>query len=82
MLTRPRQSPCLAVARSRHSHALQAVLMSNQTAFSTFVTSSVTDLKAALQQEFGRSVRVSIPLAERLCQLYALCSKLQVCCEN
>jgi hypothetical protein len=33
--------------------------MSNQTAFSTFVTSNVRDLKAALRSEFGRSVRVS-----------------------
>ena len=42
---------------------LQAILMSSQTAFSMFVTSTTTELKAAIQQEFARGVRVSALLS-------------------
>jgi hypothetical protein len=35
--------------------------MASQTSCSTFVVNSVTELKAALRQEFGKGVRVRLP---------------------
>lgn len=51
---------CATTAVARTGCQVQAILLTDQTPFSTFSTTSVTELKEAVKQEFGRAVRVRL----------------------
>ena len=59
-------------------NGVQAILLSNQTAFSTFLCSDADELKAYLGSEFGRGVRVR-ELAHNCKQLHLMSGTVHSC---